>query len=95
MTGRSGEFGPKLLELGKRKSADHLTLCERTVFRTPGCLQKNGAAEKECKGEEGLRSEGLKVGAEPFRNLKQSEASLKSIPFSVGSQCRVWRRGVT
>ena len=44
-----------LLVLGRRKSADHLTLCERMVFRTTGCLQKNGAAEKECKGEEDLR----------------------------------------
>ena len=41
-----------LLELGKRKSADHLTLCKRRVIFTLGCLQKNGAAEKECKGEE-------------------------------------------
>ena len=44
-----------LLELGKRKSADHLTLYKKRVFLTLGCLQKNGAAEKECKGKEALR----------------------------------------
>ena len=35
------------VEEDKRKSADHLTLCERRLFWTLGCLQKNGAAEKE------------------------------------------------
>ena len=43
------------LELGKRKSADHFILRERLIFTTLGCLQKNGAAEKECKGEEDMR----------------------------------------
>ena len=58
-----------------------------------GCLQKNGAAKQECKGKEDLR--GTYVGAKPFRDLKQSEANFKSILFSIGSQCRAWRRGVT
>ena len=35
------------VEEDKRKSADHWTLCERRLFWTLGCLQKNGAAEKE------------------------------------------------
>ena len=42
-----------LVELGKRRSADHLTLCEKMLFLTLGCVLKKGAAEK-CKGE-GLR----------------------------------------
>ena len=34
---------------------DHRTLCQRTAFRNLGCLQKSGAAGKECKGEESLK----------------------------------------
>ena len=50
--GKKQGVGSMLLELGKRKSTDHW---ERVEFRTHGCLQKNGAAEKECKDEDGLR----------------------------------------
>ena len=67
-----------LLELGKRKSADHLTLCRRKVCCILRCLLKNGAALKECKGDKGQSLRGW-MGAEPFTDLKQSEASLKSI----------------
>ena len=44
-----------LLELGTRNSADHLILCEMMVFRTLGGQQKNAGAERQCKGEEGLK----------------------------------------
>ena len=53
--GQKQEACSMLLEFGKRKSADHSTLCERMVFRKLGRLQKNGAAEKECECEEDLR----------------------------------------
>ena len=53
--GKKQGVGSMLLELGKRKIACHLTLCERMVFLTLGCLWRNGAAE-EYKGEDGLRS---------------------------------------
>ena len=53
MTDRRGEFVPCRWSFFKRRSADHFVRKGRIL--TPGCLQKNGAAEKECKGEEDLR----------------------------------------
>ena len=71
-----------LLELGKRKSADHLTVCKRMVFWTLGCLQKNGA---ETEGQTQAHM-GFSRGRRYHLQLKWTELTHLEPFYTQGAQ---------